>query len=130
MLCSTARSLYTLSEQAIPNGPLTEHDGFTLLIEQQEHRNVLVVANKFLRGLDPTSKLYSSCREWIAKYEPLVRDAFPRLGEIPTEVRTHFGSEVAARPRVLNAHRRTLINMVFDLVGLLTQIHPSGSHNE
>jgi hypothetical protein len=62
-------------------------------------------------------------------YESIVRRAFPRLGEVPSKITNHFGSEVAFRRDTLSSSRRRLIFMIFDLVALITQIHPSGSHN-
>lgn len=130
ILCNAARSLYILSQSPVPMLTPDEHTGISLLLEQQQHRNVLVIARKFLHGLDPASALYASCRTWTAAYDALVRDAFPHLGDIPDEVRSGLDSQLLAfRPTSLSASRTKLILMIFDLVRLLTKIHPSGSHN-
>jgi len=129
-LSNAVRTLYILSQTPVPKSTPDDHDGISLLIEQQQHRNVLAIARKFLRGLEVESALYSSARDWMASYEEVVRNAFPHLGEIPTEVRTSFDSQILAfRPAELEESRAKLIIKVLDLVALLTKIHPSGSHN-
>ena len=67
----------------------------------------------------------------MVSYESQVRAAFPNLGDIPTQVLANIDHGVLAfRPVVLAAARSKLILSVFDLVGLLTKIHLSVSHNE
>jgi hypothetical protein len=129
LLTNAIRSLYILGKDAVPEPPFSHDQGISLMIEQQEHRNILSIGAKFLRGLDPSSALHESCRQWLAQYEARVREAFPHLGPIPRDVTSHFGKELAVRPQVLAASRDGLLLSVFDLIRLVTQIHPSGSHN-
>ena len=128
-VCKAARNLLKLSESPVPGKNITENEGITILIEQQQHRNVLAVASKLLSGLSTGSKLHRELLEWRDSYETMVRQAFPRFGDVPSKIANHPGAEVAFIPNVLSSSRRQLIFMVFDLVDLITQIHPSGSHN-
>src|SRR6185436_16068970 len=59
-----ARNLLRISESSVPTRSPTKDQGLLLLMEQQQHRNVLVVARKFLRALDPTSLLYKEVLSW------------------------------------------------------------------
>ncbi len=128
-VCNGARNLLKISELPLPGPNISKEDGITILIEQQQHRNVLVVASRLLGGLDPVSQLYRDVRGWKERYESSVRDAFPRLGQVPSKITNQYGREVAFNPAALSSSRRELIFMIFDLVTLITQIHPSGSHN-
>lgn len=128
-VCNAARNLLKISESPVPGPDISEEDGITILIEQQQHRNILAVASKLLTGLDPVSKLYRDLSGWKERYENSVNHAFPRLGQIPSKITNQYGPEVAFRPAALSSSRRELIFMIFDLVALITQIHPSGSHN-
>jgi len=128
-VCNAARNLLKISDSPVPGPDISEEDGITILIQQQQHRNILTVASKLLAGLSSASKLYSELRVWIDIYENTVRRAFPKLGEVPSKVTNQYGAEVAFRHDALSSSRRQLIFMVFDLVALITQIHPSGSHN-
>ncbi|MEK7718555.1 MAG: DUF4365 domain-containing protein [Bacteroidota bacterium] len=128
-ICNAAKNLLKISESQVPGENITEDEGITILIEQQQHRNVLTVASRLLSGLSTESKLHRELREWSGLYETMVRQAFPRLGDAPTKIANQFGTEVAFQPDALFSSRRQLIFMVFDLVSLITKIHPSGSHN-
>lgn len=129
MICKAARNLLAISESLVPGKNFTEDEGFKILLEQQQHRNVLSMASKLLNGLNSETKLYRELLEWMSLYEATVRQAFPRLGPIAKKVDNDPGSEVAFKPDALSSSRRHLIFMVFDLVELITRIRPSGSHN-
>ena len=129
IICGAARNLLKISESAVPGQAITEEEGIIILIEQQQHRNVLASASKLLSGLSTESKLYRELTEWRETYETIVREAFPRFGDVPTKISNHPGAEVAFLPKALSSARRPLIFLVFDLVDLITQIHPSSSHN-
>lgn len=123
------QNLLKISEMPIPAKDGQNDDFIPLLIEQQQHRNMLAVANKLFRGLDPASKLCRDVHTWIEQYERLARSSFLTLGEIPPNISNDFHSALGFRPEVLATSRKQMIALLLDLVGLITQVRPSGSHN-
>lgn len=123
------QNLLKISDIPIPDPKNLNDDFIPLLIEQQQHRNMLAVANKLLRGLDQTSKLYQDVHTWIKQYEELARSAFVTLGEVPANISNDFNSDLGFRPKVLASSRKQMVFLLLDLVTLITQVHPSGSHN-
>ena len=129
LIAIATQNLLKISEIPIPARDSQNDDFIPLLIEQQQHRNMLAVAYKLLRGLDSTSKLYRDVHTWIEQYEKLARNAFVTLGEVPFNICNDFRSDLGIRPEALAVSRKQMIFLLLDLVALITQVHPSGSHN-
>lgn len=130
ILSTTARNLVVLADTKVPEEPLSRSDVVGLLIEQRLHRNALAIAHKARGGLSRTVSLHRELGDWSNSYHEVVRRAFPELERSPGYCSNAIGRKVGAVLAELAETRRTSLMLIFDLIALLTRIHPSGSHNE
>lgn len=129
ILSTLARNMLTVMATEAPKPPDSEQDAVTLLIEESHHRNVLAVANKAHRALPSTAKLHQDIGRWIQEYDAVVRRSFPHVDADALHVSIEIGNQLAVIPNAIPECRTRSLFLIFDLIALLTKIHPSGTHN-
>ena len=130
ILSTSAQNLFTLSKSELPVIPLDEEQAITLLIEERIYQNILHVAIRTHRSLPPSASLHLEITHWLSQYREKVTRAFPQINLEPLQASDQIGTEIAFVRGELNECRSEALVLVFELMRLLSQIHPSGSHND
>jgi len=120
VVTTASRNLVKLSQSEVPNAPLSEEDGITLLIEQQQHQNILAVANKFMRSLGEDSSVKKQLSFWKESYSSMLVAMFPLINIDAVEVCNRIAEELAVNLKFLGKFRNEVIFPGFDLVAVLS----------
>ena len=129
VLSTYARNLVVATQRDPPKAPLSEHEAIALLFEQRLHRNVLAIAVKAHRALPSASRLHQDVVTWTQQYVELVRHSFPHIEAAPQQVSDYMGTELAVVVAEVSKTRSQSLLLIFDLISLLTKIHPSDSYD-
>lgn len=119
---TSVRNLIKMRGSTIPTGTPSESEGISLLIEQQQHNNVLTGANKCINALECGSPLKKHLEYWKHSYCEMVVECFPYINTETTSASNQLGTNLAFKPEAIRKFREPLFFSAFDLVDILTRL--------